>query len=69
MAGDSRPLTNQKVYLFSPSGTYLGQSRTTDASGQAVFTLPGMAYVLRLDHLGQQYFAESFVWTDPENTA
>lgn len=48
------------VYLFTESGTYLGISATTDASGQVVFTLPvGEVYTFRADILSSQYWSDA----------
>ncbi|MCP4671587.1 MAG: hypothetical protein GY857_09795 [Desulfobacula sp.] len=51
------PVTGYKVYLFSQTGSYLGQYQTTDGHGQVSFTLPvGVSYKFRADVLGTQYW-------------
>jgi len=58
--GAIQPLDNRRVYLFSPSGTYLGQYRDTDADGQVVFSLPDHSYEVRCDELGRHYWSGDF---------
>ncbi|RJQ79496.1 MAG: hypothetical protein C4519_10935 [Desulfobacteraceae bacterium] len=58
--GTDDPLSGQRVYLFTPAGSYTGLSRTTDESGQARFTLPDQAYQIRADYLGRQYWSQPF---------
>ena len=55
-----QPLEGRRVYLFTPSGAYLGQYRDTDADGRAVFNLPYQLYQVRCDELGQRYWSGSF---------
>ncbi len=58
MAGG--PVDNVKVYLFSDSGSYLGQYQRTDGDGSVSFELPeGLHYKFRADVMGTQY------WTGP----
>jgi hypothetical protein len=64
----SEPLAGIKVYLFTPSGSYLGKNRITDENGQARFHLPRQPYKIRADFLGQQYWSDVFTWTDPTVT-
>ena len=52
------------VYLFTSSGSYMGQSQTTDANGQVVFNLPEQAYKVRADYLGGQFWSNGFTWQD-----
>jgi hypothetical protein len=61
----SEPLAGIKIYLFTPSGSYLGKNRVTDENGQARFHLPRQPYKIRADFLGQQYWSDVFTWTDP----
>ena len=56
-----QPISSAKVYLFSASGSYLGQSGNTDTDGNTGFTLPVNQYKFRVDHNGTQY------WSDPVN--
>ena len=58
--GASTPLEDIRVYLFKPSGNYLGLYEETDIAGQVVFNLPGQPYKVRADYLGRQYWSEEF---------
>ena len=62
------PLAGINVYLFKPSGAYLGEKRVTDENGQARFHLPRQPYKIRADFLGQQYWSDVFTGTDPTIT-
>jgi len=44
----------------TPSGSYLNQSRVTDAGGHVTFSLPEQAYKVRADYMTQQYWSEIF---------
>jgi YD repeat-containing protein len=52
------PLAGIKAYLFTASGSYLGLSQVTDASGVAAFTVPTGSYKVRADYLGYQFWSE-----------
>ncbi|MFH1079066.1 MAG: carboxypeptidase regulatory-like domain-containing protein [Pseudomonadota bacterium] len=52
-------LSGVNVYLFNEAGSYLGQGKTTDALGQAVFAVAPGTYKIRADYLGYQF------WSDP----
>jgi hypothetical protein len=54
------PLAGLKVYLFTPSNTYLGQNQLTDTNGQAAFNLPDMFYRVRIDYLGYEFWSDDF---------
>lgn len=60
----SVPLAGVKVYLFTPSGSYLGLNQSTDAAGQAGFSLPDKTYKVRADTLGSQYWSGEFQSSD-----
>jgi YD repeat-containing protein len=60
--GTVEPFAGVPVYLFTASGTYLGQNLQTNASGMVTFDLPEKAYKIRADYLGQQYWSEELVW-------
>jgi hypothetical protein len=62
--GVIQPLEGRRVYLFSPSGVYLGQYRDSDAGGRAVFNLPDQPYEVRCDTLGQHSWSEVFQSAD-----
>ncbi len=51
-------LPSVRVYVFSPSGTYLGQSIATDSAGTASLTLPVNTYKLRIDYSGSKYWTQ-----------
>ena len=57
-----RPMQGLKVYLFTSSGAYQGQSQITDINGQVIFTLPERSYKVRVDYLGQQFWSEASIW-------
>ena len=50
------PLVGTPVYLFTESGSYLGQSQTTDSNGEVAFNLSEGTYKLRVDYLGYQFW-------------
>ena len=56
----SEPLAGLKVYLFTPSGSYLGQHQLTGSDGQVAFSLPDQSYRVRVDYLGHQFWSEDF---------
>jgi len=62
--GNIEPREGLNVYLFTPSGTYLGISQGTDTQGRVVFNLPEKDYKVRADYLTQQYWSGIFNWTD-----
>ncbi len=57
-----QPLSGLQVYLFTESGAYQSQARTTNESGQVFFSLPERAYKVRADYLGQQFWSDPFTW-------
>jgi hypothetical protein len=59
------PVEGIKVYLFTPSGSYLGRSETTDENGDVLFYLPEASFKVRADYLGGQFWSDEFVWIDP----
>ena len=62
--GVSEPIEGIRVYLFKPSGVYLGRNKTTDVNGQVTFHLPEMPYKVRADYLGQKFWSDEFAWQD-----
>jgi len=54
------PIEGIKVYLFSPTDTYLGQHQLTGINGQVAFSLPDHNYRVRVDYLGHQFWSEDF---------
>ncbi|MFH0726834.1 MAG: RHS repeat-associated core domain-containing protein, partial [Pseudomonadota bacterium] len=54
------PLSGIRVYLFTEAGKYQDKSAYTNASGQAVFTLPAQSYKIRADYLGYQFWSDPF---------
>jgi len=74
LAGDSRPLVDIPVYLFTPSGSYLSLNALTDGSGEVLFNLPQQSYKVRADYLGWQFWLDEFTQQNytlsiPEGTA
>ena len=64
----SEPLAGINVYLFTPSGSYLGQKRVTDENGQARFHLPRQPYKIRRIFWDNNTGRMFFTWTDPTVT-
>jgi len=62
--GDILSGDNLKAYLFTPSGSYLGQYQVTNNLGEAVFNLPEKEYKIRVDYLSQQFWSTVFNSTD-----
>ena len=62
--GTSEPIEGVKVYLFTPSGSYLGQYYVTNADGQVIFYLPNQPYKVRIDYLGHQFWSDDFQYQD-----
>jgi hypothetical protein len=62
--GVAEPLAGQKLYLFTPAGSYLGQQRLSDNAGQALFRLPDQTYKVRADYLGTRYWSAEFQSAD-----
>ncbi len=62
--GTDDPLAGQRVYLYSPSGGYLGLNQLTDDNGRAIFRLPGQSYKIRADYLGKSYWSQPFQFQD-----
>ncbi len=61
---DIQPISNVKVYLFHPSGTYLSKEAITDLNGHVLLSLPQMSYMVRADYLGQQFWSTPFMGQD-----
>jgi RHS repeat-associated protein len=53
---DSQPVQGLSVYAFNGTA-YTGFSRTTSATGEAVFTLPQGSYRFRADRIGTQFWS------------
>ena len=45
------------VYLFTETGSYLGQYERTDTLGHAIFLIPANTYKFRVDYNGTQYWS------------
>ncbi|MBW1812306.1 MAG: DUF2341 domain-containing protein [Deltaproteobacteria bacterium] len=53
------PKESVNVYLFTGTGTYLGQYETTDANGEVTFDIPAdKDFKFRADVMGAQYFSD-----------
>ncbi|MBN1602292.1 MAG: chitobiase/beta-hexosaminidase C-terminal domain-containing protein [Chitinispirillaceae bacterium] len=59
------PIGNAKVYLFTPSGSYLNINATTDMNGDVMFSLPEIPFMVRADYMGKQFWSDEFTWVDP----
>jgi len=57
------PIVGTPVYLFTESGSYLGQSQTTDSSGKVEFNLTEGTYKVRVDYLGYQFWSPVYTVT------
>lgn len=60
----SQPIAGVNVYLFTPSGSYLGKTQATNSSGQVSFSLPDKGYKVRADYLGAQFWSDVFQFQD-----
>ena len=60
----SDPIAGIKTYLFTAAGTYMGQTRTTDANGQVIFNLPERGYKVRADYQSKQFWSAEFTVQD-----
>jgi len=58
--GTANPIEGVNVYLFTPSGSYLGQVQATNVDGQIILYLPDQPYKVRVDYLGQQFWSDEF---------
>ena len=58
----STPIEGANVYLYTSSGTYMGQTLATDSNGQVTFNLPEKSYKVRADYMGQQFWSGDFTW-------
>jgi len=56
--GDGRPIIGARMYLFGPTGSYLGVSAETGAAGEAAFGVSSGSYEVRCDYLGYQFWSE-----------
>jgi len=61
--GAYSPIAGVKTYLFTSSGSYMGKTFTTDASGLVTYDLPEKEYKVRGDYLGYQWWSDPFTWT------
>ena len=59
------PIPGVKVYLFSPSGSYLERNETTDADGLVSFLLPEKDFKLRADCFDMRFWSAVFNGGDP----
>jgi len=64
---DGVNIVGAMVYLFSESGSYLGQLQMTDENGAVQFLLPDRPYKFRIDEGGNQYWSDS-VQVAPDQT-
>ncbi len=57
VTGSGLPQSGLTVYLFSDTGSYLGQYLNTDVNGQVIFQLPEGMYKFRADYEGSQFWS------------
>ncbi len=62
--GTQEAIEGIKVYLFKPSGSYLGQYQVTDENGVVTFDLPEQTYKVQADYMSQQFWSDEFTWQD-----
>ncbi len=62
--GVDTALEGIRVYLFNPTGKYLGFSGYTDDQGTVVFDLPEQDYMVRVDLAGTKFWSDPFTWQD-----
>ncbi|MDX9786619.1 MAG: chitobiase/beta-hexosaminidase C-terminal domain-containing protein [Desulfobacterales bacterium] len=53
-------LSGIKVYVFTAAGAYTGKYAVTDDNGQANFSLPEVAFKVRIDYLDRPYWSRDF---------
>ncbi len=58
------PLEGIKVHLFNATGTYVGEYRHTDSTGQVTFSLPETGYTVRADFMGRPFWSDTFTWAN-----
>ncbi len=63
-AGNSTILDGVNTYLFTDTGSYLGETAQTDSQGIVSYDVADGSYKIRVDYLGYQYWSE--VVTVPE---
>ena len=51
--GTANPIEGVKVYLFTPSGSYLGQYSGNQCGWTDTLYLPDQPYKVRVDYLGR----------------
>lgn len=64
---EQTPITDIKLYLFNPNGSYLGKYQTTGEDGRVSFEVPRADYKIRADYLGYKFWTDAI--TVEENTA
>ncbi|MBF0227161.1 MAG: Ig-like domain-containing protein [Desulfobacterales bacterium] len=62
--GEYYSLEGVKVYLFTPSGSYMNKNFITDSNGIVTFHIPDNVYKVRADYLGKQYWSVEFTGID-----
>lgn len=60
----SDPIAGIPIYLFTAAGTYMGQTRTTDANGEVTFNLPERGYKVRADYQSRYFWTPEFTAQD-----
>ncbi len=60
--GTATPLSSAPCTLFTPEGEELAQQRTTNAQGEAVFSVPQKPYRIKATYLTQEYWSADVTW-------
>ena len=60
--GTPTPLSSAPCTLFTPEGEELAQQRTTNAQGEAVFSVPQKPYRIKATYLTQEYWSADVTW-------
>ena len=68
-ADDATVIAGVTCYLFSSTGTYLGQNGQTDESGNVSFDVADGSYEIRVDYLGYQYWSDTITAPDVLSTS
>lgn len=64
LKGANDPIQNVKCYLFSGTGSYLGENATTDTQGKVTFNLSDGNYKIRVDYRGYQFLTGTYEVTE-----
>ncbi|ADW17596.1 YD repeat protein [Desulfobulbus propionicus DSM 2032] len=60
--GAATPLSSVPCTLFTPEGVELGQQRSTNTQGEAIFSVPQKPYRIKATYLAQEYWSADVTW-------